>query len=109
MYVFIKVTAPDYNTGGLYAYDVDESWTLVEETAGTYGGGTMTTLSPGDTTTELTSRMTMLNITNAEYSTYTDINVMITGYAIGTDGVDTDSAAAWEECKVIGGISIGPD
>ena len=107
MYVFIKAEAPDYNTGSLYTYTVDESWTLVEDNAGTKvyayaSDNTMITLSPGDTTTDLTSQMTMQSITNAEYAVYMDINVTITGYAIGTDGVSTDPAIAWSDCKVIG-------
>ena len=108
MYVFIKVVMPEYGTDGLYTYTVDSNWTIVENNAGTkvyaYASGSMTMLPPGDTTTALTNQMTMKNITNAEYSAYTDINVTITGYAIGTDGVSTDPATAWSECKVIGGM-----
>ena len=106
MYVFIKVEAPEYNTDSLYTYIVDGSWTLVDDNAGikvyAYANGTMLTLSPGDTTTTLTDQMTMRSITNAEYAAYTDINVTITGYAIGTDGVSTDPVTAWSECKEIG-------
>ena len=109
MYVFIKVEAPDYIADCLYTYTVDENWTLVEDNAGTKvyayaSDNAIITLSPGDTTTTLTEQMTMRSITNAEYAAYTDINVTITGYAIGTDGVSTDPATAWSDCKVIGGL-----
>ena len=64
----------------------------------------MTVLSPGDSTIALTNQMTMQSITNAEYVAVDDINITITGYAIGTEDVSANPAEAWEQCKLIENI-----
>ena len=69
-----------------------------------YGSEDMTTLAPGESTTALTEQMTMKSITNAEYAGIDDINITITGYAIGTEGVETNPQDAWKHCKVLAGI-----
>lgn len=46
----------------------------------------------------------MKSITNAEYAAIDDINITITGHAVGTEGMSTNLADAWSECKTIGGI-----
>ena len=43
-------------------------------------------------------------LSNAEYAAIDDINITITGYAIGTEGVSTNPTDAWNECKSIGNI-----
>lgn len=48
--------------------------------------------------------MTMKSITNAEYSAIDDINITITGYAMGTEGMSSIPTDAWNECKTIGNI-----
>lgn len=95
----------------LYTYDVNGDWMLVESGergTGTvvyaYAGADMTALQPGESTTALTNQMTMRSITNAEYAVIDDINITITGYAMGTEGMSTIPADAWSECKVIGNI-----
>lgn len=115
MYVFVEVQMPVYtdSTGEsadslLYTYDVSGDWTLVESGSETavyaYGSGEMTTLYSGESTTALTNQMTMKSITNAEYTAMDDINITITRYAVGTEGMSTNPADAWSECKTIGGI-----
>lgn len=69
-----------------------------------YAGSEMTVLCPGDSTSALTSQMTMRSISNAEYAVLDDINITITGYAIGTEGVSTNPQDAWNECRSIGDI-----
>lgn len=69
-----------------------------------YGSAEMTALSPGESTSALISRMTMSEISNAEYAAIEDINVTITGYAIGTEGIDGNPSEAWNQCKLIGNI-----
>ena len=69
-----------------------------------YGSEEMTTLAPGESTTALTEQMTMKSITNAEYAGLVDINITITGYAIGTEGVESSPQEAWTYCKVLAGI-----
>ena len=88
----------------LYALDVDSSWVVVEDGVYAYGSEEMTTLAPGESTTALTEQMTMKSITNAEYAGIDDINITITGYAIGTEGVSTNPEDAWTYCKVLAGI-----
>ena len=46
----------------------------------------------------------MGEISNAEYASIDDINITITGYAIGTEDVATDPVEAWEQCKAIENI-----
>ena len=64
----------------------------------------MTMLSSGDSTIALTNQMIMQSISNAEYVSVDDINVTITGYAIGTEDVSANPTDAWNECKTIGNI-----
>lgn len=64
----------------------------------------MIVLSPGDRTSALTNQMTMQLISNAEYVAVDDINIIITGYAIGTEDVSTNPTDAWNQCKLIGNI-----
>ena len=108
MYVFIQVDMPTTADRVLYSFDVDDEWTLVESGNGTvvyaYGDTEMTALSPGDSTIALTNQMTMQSISNAEYVAVDDINITITGYAIGTEDVSTYPEYAWNECKTIGNI-----
>ena len=108
MYVFVKIQMPTISEGTLYLFDADNEWRLVSENGGTvvyaYGSTEMTVLSPGDSTSALTSQMTMQSISNAEYAAIDDINITITGYAIGTEGVSTNPTDAWNECKSIGNI-----
>ena len=108
MYVFIQVDMPTIANGALYSFEVDNDWTLVESGNDTvvyaYGNTDMTILSPGESTCALTNQMTMSSISNAEYAAVDDINITITGYAIGIDDVAMNPTAAWNECKVIGDI-----
>lgn len=48
--------------------------------------------------------MTMHPISNAEYASIGDINVTVTGYAIGTEDVDSTLGEAWSMCKQIGNL-----
>lgn len=108
MYVFVEIRMPTVSDGMLYVFDVDEEWTLVESGNGTvvyaYGTDEMTLLGSGDSTSALTNQMTMQAISNAEYAGIDDINITITGYAIGTENVSTNPTDAWNECKSIGNI-----
>ena len=106
MYVFIKVEMPTVDSGEkLYTFDLDSSWLEVEDGVYAYATETeMTILAPGESTTALTEQMTMKSITNAEYAGIDDINITITGYAIGTEGVESSPQEAWTYCKVLAGI-----
>lgn len=108
IYAFISLEMPLTADGLLYTYEIDDSWQLVEsgENILVYAYASndeMTVLAPGDETSSLTSQMAMIDITNAEYAGIDDINFTITGYAIGTDGVDTNPIEAWEACKLLMG------
>lgn len=87
MYVFIQVDMLVIGNGALYSFDVDREWIPVSDHDGTivyaYAGSEMTTLPPGECTTALTEQMTMNEISYAEYAAIDDINITITGYAIG--------------------------
>ena len=108
MYVFVKIQMPEWDGSPLYTFHADEAWVLVESGGGAvvyaYADPEMTTLSPGDSTFALTNQMTMRSISNAEYAVIDDINITITGYAIGTEDVSTNPKDAWNECKEIGNL-----
>ena len=116
MYVFVEIQMPEYTDSSLpesgdshlYTFEVNEEWTLVESSSETvvyaYANADMTALQPGESTSALTTQMTMKSITNAEYAAIDDINITITGYAMGTEGMSTIPADAWNECKTIGNI-----
>lgn len=108
MYVFIQVDMPTTADGALYSFDADNEWIPVSDNDGTiiyaYAGSEMTALQPGDSTSALTEQMTMDEISNAEYVAIDDINITITGYAIGTEDVSENPTEAWEQCKLIGNI-----
>ena len=106
IYAFISLEMPRTADVFLYEYEVDEAWQEVEasENVIVYAyarNNEMTALAPGEETDPLTSQMAMINITNAEYASIDDINFTITGYAIGTDDVDTVPIEAWKVCKAL--------
>lgn len=109
MYVFLEIGMPTVENSGIYSFDADKDWTLVESTGGTivyaYASPDMTVLQPGERTTALTTKMTMNSISNAEYAAIEDINFTITGYAIGKEDVSTKPEDAWNVCKTIGNIT----
>lgn len=101
MYVLIKIGMPITVNGTLYSCDADNDWTLVEGGNDTvvyaYGDTEMTVVSPGESASALTSQMTMKSIFNEEYAAVDDINITITGYAIGIEDVATNSTDARNE------------
>ena len=64
----------------------------------------MTILNPGESTSALTNQMPMRPISNAEYASIGDIDVTVTGYAIGTEDVGSTLGEAWRMCKQIGNL-----
>lgn len=105
MYVFIEVDAPDVNGEPLYALDANEEWRLIEMKTNcyvyAYGNEQMTVLHPRETTIELTSKITMKNISNADYAYVDNINISFYGYGIDTNGVVSDPESVWNECKAL--------
>lgn len=108
MYVFIQVDMPETDNGMLYSFDADSDWCFLSEDGGTvvyaYGNSEMTALQPGESTSALTSRMTMSEVSNAEYAAIDDINITITGYAMGTEDMSTNPIESWNQCMEIGNI-----
>ena len=106
MYVFIRIDMPTTYDGVLYRFEVQDGWITVDNYGGTivfaYAGSEMTVLQPGDSTSALAEQMTMNGISNAEYAAIDDINIIITGYAIGTEDVPMNPIEAWNYCKIIG-------
>ena len=105
MYVFVAVDTPSLENESIYEYIVGNDWVLVENTAErqvyAYGSSdALTTLALAESTSPMTTQMTMKNISSADYVGLDDIDVMITGYAVGTEEVsDIDPSSAWLECK----------
>jgi len=109
MYVFVTVETPVVDNASIYDYTVGEGWELVESTAekAVYAyanAGEMTTLSIDESTTALTTQMTMKDISNSAFVELDDINVKITGYGIGTEDASTVPSEAWVYCKQVGNI-----
>lgn len=107
MYVFIKVEMPGYNGGGLYRLDMNSGWSLVEsgESNGTWVEVYRydTELTPDQSTTVLANKLTMVNMTLAEFAEISDIDVSMTGYACRTAdvaGIDE----AWDYIKSEAGM-----
>ena len=107
MYVFIEIEMPLVWTTPLYSFTPSDDWCVVESDGGvvvyayTAGSELMTALTPGESTTALTEQMTMRSITNVEYAGIDDINITLTGYAIGVEDVPTVPVEAWDYCKAI--------
>ena len=105
MYVFVAVDTPSLENESIYEYIVGDDWVLVENTAErqvyAYGSSdALTTLALAESTSPMTTQMTMKNISSADYAGLDDIDVLITGYAVGTEEVsDIDPSSAWLECK----------
>lgn len=108
MYVFIQVDLPTNQGNAIYSYNVSNDWCVVHENNGSkiyaYADSVMTVLYQGESTSSLTEQMTMNSMNNAEYADIDDINITITGYAIGTEGISTNPVDAWNQCKIIGNI-----
>ena len=64
----------------------------------------MYVLTHGEATIPLFEMMTMKSISNAEYASIEDINVTVTGYAIGTEDISADPVEVWNICKELGNI-----
>lgn len=101
MYVFIRVEMPGYNGAGLYELNTDSGWECIE--SGANGDKYISVyrfndvVAPGASTTALGSSLTMVDMSLAEYSELSDINVTMTGYACGTEDKSLDTA--WESIK----------
>jgi hypothetical protein len=105
MFVFIKIDMPVYEQEPIYEFETDDSWVLVDSEDGSvvyaYAGDEMTVLYPGEVTEVLMDKITMKKISNAAYSYIDDINIKITGYGLGTDGMNSNIQEVWDYCKVL--------
>ena len=101
MYVFIRVEMPQYGSSGLYELNTGSGWIVEEEQV--VGDKYVTVyryndvVAPGTSTTALGSSLTMVDMSLAEYSELSDINVTMTGYACGAEEESLDTA--WESIK----------
>ena len=101
MYVFIRVEMPSYNGAGLYDIDLNSGWSVEEAQA--VGDKYITVycyndvVAPGVSTTTLGSSLTMVDMSLADYSELSDINVTMTGYACGAGDESLDTA--WDSIK----------
>lgn len=101
MYVFIRVEMPGYNGAGLYDIDLNSGWTLVESRS---SGDTYIAVyryddvvALGASTSALADKLTMVNISLADYADIGDINVTMTGYACGAEDESLDTT--WDSIK----------
>lgn len=62
--------------------------------------GMMKALQLGDSISTLIEQMTMRLIFNTEYVAIGDINITITGYAIGTEDVSVNPTEAWNQGNI---------
>ena len=103
MFVFMAVEMDSIDGSPIYEYDVDDSWTLINDDEYlVYGYGTsneLTMIGPGDSTTPLTSRLTLKNISIPEYAFVSSIDVTFNVYAIASDDLSSDPGEAWTVAK----------
>lgn len=107
MYMFIKVEMPVFNDAGLYELNVDASWSMVEsgESNNTWVEVYQydSELKPDQSTTVLANKLTMVNMTLAEFAEIEEIDVSMTGYACrvaDVAGIDE----AWDYIKSEAGM-----
>lgn len=107
MYAFIRVEMPRYSSGGLYDLTVNDGWSLVErgESNGTWVEVYRydSELKPDQSTTVLANKLTMVNITMAEFAEIEEIDVSMTGFACrvaDVAGIDE----AWDYIKSEAGM-----
>lgn len=85
MYVFIRVEMPMYSGGGLYDLNVDAGWSMVESEVVDNKWVEVyrydSELKPEQSTTVLANKLTMKNMTLAEFAEISDIDVSVTGFA----------------------------
>ncbi len=102
MYVFIRVEMPQYGSAGLYELKNGNGWSLVE--SGVDGEAWYEiyrynkALTPGASTSALSSSLTMVDIGLSDYAALSDLNVTMTGYACGTEDGET-LETAWDSIK----------
>jgi len=107
MYVFIRVEMPGYNGGGLYDLTVNDGWSLVENEVVDDKWVEVyrydSELTPDQSTTVLANKLTMVNMTLAEFAEIEEIDVSMTGFACRTAdvaGIDE----AWDYIKSEAGM-----
>lgn len=107
MFAFIRVEIPMYDGGGLYDLTVNDGWRLVE--SGESNGTRVEVyryddvLTPDQSTTVLADKLTMKNMTLAEFAEISDVNVSMTGFACRVSdvaGIDE----AWDYIKSEAGM-----
>jgi len=94
MYVFIRVEMAKYNEAGLYELSRNGVWVEVYQ----YDD----VLAPGEDTTALANKLTMRDMTLAEFAEINDIDVSMTGFACRT--ADADIEDAWSYIKSEAGM-----
>ena len=104
MYVWIVIDMPTFqSTKGLYTFEANTDWVLQESGINSderyycvyrYGEP----LEPEATTTPLTDKFTMRDMSISEYGSYSNVAIGMDAYSSGTDG-DTDPDAGWEGVK----------
>ena len=103
--MFVSVDTPSLENESIFEYIAGDDWVCVEDTADrqvyAYGSAdALTTLALAESTSPMTTQMTMKNISSADYAGIDDINVTITGYAVETSEVGvTTPSEAWTWCK----------
>jgi len=107
MYVFIRVEMPRYSSGGLYDLIVNDGWSMVEssESNGTWVEVYQydSELKPDQSTTVLANKLTMVDMTLAEFAEIEEIDASMTGFACrvaDVAGID----GAWDYIKIEAGM-----
>ena len=107
MFAFIRVEIPMYDGVGLYDLTVNDGWRLVEsgESNGTWVEVYRydDVLTPDQSTTVLADKLTIKNMTLAEFAEISDVNVSMTGFACRVSdvaGIDE----AWDYIKSEAGM-----
>jgi len=111
MYVFVRITMPTTaDNRNLYEFEAGSDWTIVESSNGVIvfafadSDSSMHVLAPEESTTPITTQMTMRAIGYAEYAGYEDIAFTASSLVVGIDDISINPSEAWIQCKRLGNI-----
>ena len=103
MYVWLRIEMPIFAGEGIYTFENNADWTLQEKglTADnkySYVYRYIEPLEAEETTSPLTDKFTMRDMSKKEYGTYSNLAFTVQPFCSGTDG-NTDPDAGWQAVK----------
>ncbi len=82
--------------GSLYTWTVNDGWSVVEQGVGYTVYGYSDMLGEDGSTSSLTDKITMKNVSIETYKSLTDVNISMIGYVADKEEYGDDIKVAWE-------------